>query len=155
MPAESLALHLRPFCPLGRYRHGCDPPDQLTRFSFLPCTFACEHFPLDRPSSFFTLSLLSQQLNVLESFLNPFRPTIGQLKSLEPVSKKFAKKRGTDDSHVGGTCGKTNANGSNRHILRKYKSEDSLVSIIANIRLTEEVPSCESIQLLSSPCSWC
>jgi len=92
MPAESLALLLRPFCPFGRYRHGFDPPGQLTRFSFLPCAFACEHFPLDRPSSFFTLSLLSQQLNVLEPFLNPFRPTIGQLKSLESVSKKFAKK---------------------------------------------------------------
>lgn len=73
MPAGFLALLLGPF---GRYRHGCDPPERCLPFSFLPLSLDGEDFPLDRPTSFLTLPLLSQQLSVLEPSIHPFRHTI-------------------------------------------------------------------------------
>lgn len=75
MPAEFIVLLLPPFCPFERSRHGCDPPDQLIRHSFLPTVF--EYKPLLWPSSskVFTLSLIGQRLSLGEPFLNPFRQT--------------------------------------------------------------------------------
>lgn len=78
MPGFFLLL-LSFFCPFGGYRHGFDPPELSTRSSFLPTTFAWEHFPLDPPSSFLTLSLLSQRLIVLKPFIHPLRHTIVKL----------------------------------------------------------------------------
>lgn len=75
MPAEFLTLFLRPFCPCGRYRHGFDPPGQLTRFPFPHTAFRGKPRPLPGPSNFIALPPISQQLRGGEPFLNLFRQT--------------------------------------------------------------------------------
>lgn len=69
MPAGFLALLLGPF---GRYRHGCDPPNQVTRFSFLPSAYNGKPLPLSGPSNIVALPHISPQLKGIEPFLNPF-----------------------------------------------------------------------------------
>ena len=88
MPTEFFALLLG---PCGRYCHGCDPPERVTRFSFfLRAFFESEHFLLACPSNFFTPSFILQRLRVIEPFFNPFRLTpIAHQKYLEPPNRGF------------------------------------------------------------------
>lgn len=88
MPAVFSTL---PFCPFGRYRHGCDPPDSLTLISSLPWAFDCDPSSFARPSDFLTFSLHSQQLSGVEPFVQPFRHTGIHQKFLEPPNLGFKK----------------------------------------------------------------
>jgi hypothetical protein len=72
MAAVFFPTLLRPF---GQYRHGFDPPNRPTRYSFFPPGFDFNHSPLACPSNFFTLSIISQRLLVIEPFIKAFRPT--------------------------------------------------------------------------------
>ncbi len=75
MPAEFIALPSRPFCPFERYRHGFDPPDQLTYFSFLPFAFDGNPLLFLWSSNNFCLGPIFQQLKGIEPFLHPSRQT--------------------------------------------------------------------------------
>ena len=75
MSAEFFAFLLVPF---GRYRHRCDPPELLTRLSFLPRAFDSGPVSLACRSNFFILFFISQRLSVIEPFIHPFRHTIVQ-----------------------------------------------------------------------------
>lgn len=59
MPAEFSLLPLGPF---GKYRHGCNLPERLTRFSLLPLAFSSKHFPFACTSNFLNLFLISFDL---------------------------------------------------------------------------------------------
>jgi hypothetical protein len=72
MPARFYTFVL---CPFGRYRHGFDPPNRPTRYSFFPPGFDFNHSSLACPSNFFTLSIISQRLLVIEPFIKGFRLT--------------------------------------------------------------------------------
>jgi|GEM_PF-3981368 len=93
MPAKFIGHLLRPFSPLGRYRHGFDPPGPLTRFPFLPSAFDGKPLLLPCPTNIFCLPLIAPQLTRIEPFLNPFRQTDRQPILPEPASKEFEKKR--------------------------------------------------------------
>jgi len=72
MPAGFFALLL---VPIWRYTHGCDPPGRRLRLPFPPLALDSELFLLTCPSHFFTFSLVTQQLSIVEPFLNPLRHT--------------------------------------------------------------------------------
>jgi hypothetical protein len=90
MPAGNFPLLFGPF---GRYRHGCDPPNQLAGFFSLPTAFDQSYSFRGFPAGLFAFSVISRKLRLLEPFSQLVRHTIKPLESPEPASKKFLKQR--------------------------------------------------------------
>jgi len=93
MQAEFFGLFLG---PIGRYRHGCDPPGRLTPFSSLPSALDSDHTSPLSLSDFlavFCISHISQQILGVEPLVPLFRQTTKQSRSLEPSRSRIGKER--------------------------------------------------------------
>ncbi len=61
-----------PLYPFGRYRHGCDPPVQESKLSFLAASFDNPHVVLNSLSVFRIFFSPSQSFFSFEPFGGPF-----------------------------------------------------------------------------------
>jgi hypothetical protein len=92
MPAELILLLIRPFSPVGRYRHGCDPPALSTRFSFLKRALNDDP-PAGCPFIRFPPSICSQRRRIIELFFQFLRHTTRQSGSRKSASLRFGEER--------------------------------------------------------------